>query len=178
MAEREGYRSWAYPKGIERDRAHFRQALEIILTHPGFYAEMIVKRVGILLKPDGIVMSKFILAPKTFFERNPGATQKDFLLSNVPAVLAQFLLVGLQLVFLLVVAVTILRLRKEHRIVPAASVIVYYIGIHIVTNTEARYFYPALPLVFLFAAAGIDRYLAGRSTTRTVEKPHADTHSR
>jgi len=40
--------------------------------------------------------------------------------------------------------------------------ILYYIVIHIPTNTEARYFYPAIPLLLLLASHGWEKLRAKR----------------
>jgi 4-amino-4-deoxy-L-arabinose transferase-like glycosyltransferase len=163
MAEREGYRSWSYPNGINRDRARFRQAMELILNHPGFYSTMIAKRVGVLLRPDGIVMGKFIPPPKTFFADHPGATWSDFAATNRAAFASQLALILLQWLFLALAIVAIFRQKNLRRYWAVPAIIIYYVAMHVITNTEPRYFYPAMPFVFLLASTAIDSIIKRRT---------------
>jgi hypothetical protein len=134
---------------------------------------MIVKRVGVLLRPDGIVMGKFIPPPKRFFEENPRATWSDFAAVNRAAFLAQLALIFLQWVFLAFAIVAIFRLKRLRRYWVVPAVIIYYVAIHVITNTEPRYFYPAMPFIFLLAGGTIDSIITRRirPLSLTPERP-------
>ena len=151
MTAREGYRSWAYPDGVERDRQRFREAVDIILDHPVWYLGVMARRVPVLLKPDGILVGEFLPPPGKFFKEHPVATLWEYGALSPVAVAVQVALILTQLVALLLAAITLIKNLSNRVIWFPAGVIFYYIMIHIPTNTEARYFYPVIPIVLLFA---------------------------
>ncbi len=162
MVEREGYRSWAYPNGIERDRKRFKEAVGIILANPVWYAGVMLKRIPILLRPDGIIASKFMPPPKEFFAASPGSTMTEYLMRYPIGTLIQLFLIILQGAALLLAMITASKRWKDSFILLPVAVIVYYFVIHLGTNAEPRYFYPAIPFVLL---------LAGESLMELINKP-------
>jgi hypothetical protein len=154
MARREGYLSWAYPDGIERDRRRFKEAVDIILANPVWYAGIMVKRLPVLLTPDWIMTRKFAPSLKEFLDASPRNTVSAYLASYpIPALLRAILLL-LQYASLMLAMHALWMHRRNRLLWLPALVIFYYIVIHIPTNTEARYFYPVLPLVLFLASLG------------------------
>ncbi|MBI3111696.1 MAG: glycosyltransferase family 39 protein [Ignavibacteriales bacterium] len=154
MARLEGYRSWAYPNGIERDRQRFREAVDIILAHPVWYAGMMVKRFPVLLTPDWIMTRKFAPSLKEFLDAPPGNTVGSYVAAYPGPTLIRVILVLLQYASLLLALYALWMNRRNRLLWLPALVIFYYIVIHLPTNTEARYFYPVIPLVLLLASLG------------------------
>jgi 4-amino-4-deoxy-L-arabinose transferase-like glycosyltransferase len=154
MVAREGYHSWAYPNGVEREQERFREALEIIREHPVWYAGVMLKRIWILLKPDGIITTSLAPAPREYFGLHRNSTLRDYLLDYPAASIIQILLVLAQLAALGLAIITLARFFDRHLLWLPAITITYYIAVHICTNTEARYFYPVTPLVLFLAAYG------------------------
>jgi hypothetical protein len=163
LVAREGYRQWAYPNGVERDRKRFSEAVGIVLAHPDFYAVHMLKRIPVLLIPDWIMTNKFHPSLKTFLSESPGSTIPDFVKQYPLASLLRMALIILQLGTLLLATVAVLRTPREAFLWIPAAVISYYIVIHLPTNTEARYFYPAIPFSLLLASIGWDRLRAKSS---------------
>lgn len=154
MAKIEGYRSWAYPDGIERDRKRFKEAVEIILNHPGWYAGVMVKRVPMLLTPDWIMTRKFSPSLKEFLDTSSENTLGGYVSSYPLAAVTRLALVVLQYITLILAFVAVVKDFKNRLLYLPALVIFYYISIHVPTNTEARYFYPVIPFVILLAVHG------------------------
>jgi 4-amino-4-deoxy-L-arabinose transferase-like glycosyltransferase len=156
MEQREGYRSWAYPDGIERDKARFKEALNIILQHPLWYAGMMGRRIPVLLRPDGVVSSALMPPPKEFFRQHPGASILHYLREYPFGSFVQILLILCQWFALLLALIPVVRKWNDPIVLLSSTVILYYIVIHIGTNTEPRYFYPAIPFVLLLASQGVN----------------------
>ncbi len=154
MAQREGHRSWAYPDGIERDRQRFKEAVDIILAHPAWYAGMMIKRLPVLLTPDWIMTRKFAPSLKEFLDASPGNTIGSYLVAYPAEAIIRALLIALQYASLLLASYALWVHRRNGLLWLPALVIFYYIVIHVPTNTEARYFYPVIPLVLLLASLG------------------------
>lgn len=157
MTRLEGYHSWAYPNGVERDQKRFQEALEIIRAHPVWYAGTMIKRLLVLLRPDGIIVGKFMPSPGEFIEKNPGAGMPGYFRQFWAPAICQALLIILQLSILLLAARALVGV-KDLSWLPGL-IIVYYIFIHIPTNTESRYFYPVIPVVLILAARGYELIL-------------------
>ncbi|GEM_PF-4556124 len=154
LAQLEGYKGWAYPDGIERDRKRFREAIGIILDHPLWYAGVMLKRLPVLLTPDWIMTRKFAPSLKEFLKKDPRATVWEYVFTYPLAALIRLVLVLLQYATLLLAIFAVIQNFKNFYLLLPAVVIFYYIVIHIPTNTEARYFYPAIPFVLLLASHG------------------------
>ena len=152
MTEREGYRSWAYPDGVARDRARFKEAIGIILQHPVWYAGVMLKRIPVLLRPDGIIASKFMPAPKEFFSANPDAGMPQYFARYPFGALIQFLLIALQGISLVLAAIAAAIRWRDPLVLLPITIVLYYFFIHLGTNAEPRYFYPAIPFVLLLAS--------------------------
>jgi 4-amino-4-deoxy-L-arabinose transferase-like glycosyltransferase len=154
LAQLEGYKGWAYPDGIERDRKRFREAIGIILDHPIWYTGVMLKRLPVLLTPDWIMTRKFTPSLKQFLDENPRATVWEYASKYPLATLIRIALLLLQYATLFLALFATLQNLKNFPLFLPAVVIFYYIIIHIPTNTEARYFYPAIPFVLLLASHG------------------------
>ncbi len=162
MVEREGFRSWAYPDGVERDQRRFREAVGIILDHPWWYAKMMGRRIPVVLIPDGIIAGKFMPPPKEFFRSNPEAGFARYFSAYPLGTLVQLTLIAAQLGLLFFATLATIRSwRKTHLWIPAV-IVLYYILVHLATNAEPRYFYPAIPFVILLGAEGL-QYVLGQS---------------
>lgn len=155
MVEREGYRSWAYPNGIERDRKRFKEAVEIIIEHPVWYAGVMLKRIPVLLRPDGIIASKFMPPPKEFFAESPGSGSFQYLMRYPLGAVIQMLLIVGQALAIILASITAVKRWKEPIVLLVATIVVYYFLIHLGTNAEPRYFYPAIPFVLLLAGESL-----------------------
>ncbi len=156
MTEREGYRSWAYPNGIERDRTRFREALRIIREHPGWYATLMARRVPVLLTPDWILTRRYALSLKDYLDETPGGTVVSFLREHPFAAGIRGLLILLQYGSLIVAVMVLLRRRSDRWVWIPGLIIFYYVAVHIPTNAEPRYFYPVIPMVVLLAVQAFD----------------------
>lgn len=156
VAELEGYRSWGYPDGVERDRRRFREAVQIVLDHPVWYAGMIAKRIPVLLTPDWIMTRKFAPSLKEFVDSASERTAWDYMKTYPFPSLVRALLILLQYVSLALAGYGFIKDSQNRLLYFPALIIFYYIVIHIPTNTEARYFYPAIPFVLLLASRGLE----------------------
>ena len=166
LAEKEGYATWAYPDGVDRDRARFAEAVSIIRQNPGFYAVHMIKRIPVLLTPDWIMSRKFAPSLMDHLREREGNSIGSYVAAYPAAAAARALVIGLQWATLALCAIALLRGPVRRRWVIEAggrarrllwlpfAIIAYYIVIHIPTNTEARYFYPAIPVVLMLASAG------------------------
>ncbi|MGB2868261.1 MAG: glycosyltransferase family 39 protein [Bacteroidota bacterium] len=154
MTQREGYHSWAYPNGVERDQKRFREALNIIRAHPVWYGGIMARRVLVLLRPDGIILGRLMPAPSEFLERNPGSGMAGYLREFWAPAACQVLLIILQISILLLAARALVEARDLSWL--PGIIILYYVFIHIPTNAESRYFYPAIPVVLILAARGYE----------------------
>ena len=166
LAKLEGYRAWAYPDGIERDRKRFQDAIGIISSHPLWYAEMMLKRIPVLLTPDWIMTRKFAPSLKEYLAESAGNNAAHYFAHYPVAALIRIALVFLQYVTLALALFALLRDRGRRLLWFPALLIFYYIVIHIPTNTEARYFYPAIPLVLLLASHGWELIARRRSAQK------------
>jgi 4-amino-4-deoxy-L-arabinose transferase-like glycosyltransferase len=156
LAEQEGYSNWAYPDGVDRERKRFSEALDIIVHHPLWYCGVMLKRLPVLLTPDWIMSRRFAPSLKEFLDASPQNSVGAYLSTYPAAVLVRGLLVVLQYSLLLLAAWALWKKRRERVLDLPALIIFYYIVVHIPTNTEARYFYPAVPFLILLASVGWD----------------------
>ncbi len=154
MATLEGYRSWAYPDGVERDRKRFREAVDIIAEHPWWYTTVMLRRIPVLLTPDWIMTRAFAPSYKEYRDQSDEHSVLSYVVDYPLASAIRALLMVLQYVSLALAALALAVRRAEPLLWLPGMVILYYILIHIPTNAEARYFYPVIPLVLLLAAQG------------------------
>lgn len=154
MARLEGYRSWAYPDGIERDKRRFREAVMIILDNPLWYTGVMLKRIPVLLTPDWIMTRKFAPSLKEFLDSSPEASIGSYLPAYPLPALIRIFVVVLQYGTILLALFACWRHRSGSLLWLPATIIFYYIVIHVPTNAEARYFYPVIPLVLMLASDG------------------------
>jgi 4-amino-4-deoxy-L-arabinose transferase-like glycosyltransferase len=156
LAALEGYAQWAYPDGIERDRIRFQTAVEIIRQHPAWYAGVMLKRIPVLLTPDWIMTRKFAPSLKEYLEASPGNSISAYVASYPFASLIRLLLTLLQYGTLLLSAIALVKDWRNMLLWFPGLIIFYYIILHIPTNAEARYFYPAIPIILLLASHAWD----------------------
>ncbi len=156
MTEREGYRSWAYPNGIARDRKRFTEALQIIRAHPAWYATVMARRIPVLVTPDWIMTRRYALSLKDYLDETPGGTVISFVREHPIAAGIRGLLILLQYGSLILTVMVLLRRRWDRWVWIPGLIIFYYVAVHIPTNAEPRYFYPVIPLVLLLAVQAID----------------------
>ncbi len=156
LAEREGYAQWAYPNGVERDRARMSEAVRIILDHPGFYAVHMLKRIPVLLTPDWIMSNRYAPSLMSHLREREGNSIVSYVLSYPVAAGARALVIFLQWVTLVLVALAMRSVGERPLMWIPFGVIAYYIVIHLPTNTEARYFYPAIPFVLMLASEALE----------------------
>jgi 4-amino-4-deoxy-L-arabinose transferase-like glycosyltransferase len=154
MTSREGYYSWAYPNGIERDQKRFREALDIIEAHPVWYAGVMTKRIWMLIKPDGILTASLAPTPQEYSRQNPGALWWNYWLDYPLASISRIAVFLGQMLALILACAALIRFRPNRDLWLPAIVIIYYIAIHVGTNAEARYFYPVTPLLLFLAVYG------------------------
>ena len=156
LAEQEDYHNWAYPNGVERERKRFGEAVDIIAHHPVWYCGVMLRRIPVLLTPDWIMTRKFAPSLLEFLNASPQNSIGGFVSAYPVPVLVRGLLVILQYSILLLTVLVIWKRRHDRALDLPALIIFYYIAVHIPTNTEARYFYPAVPLLILLASIGWD----------------------
>lgn len=154
MAHLEGYPSWAYPDGIQRDRRRFREALAIIAEHPVWYAGVMVKRIPVLLTPDWIMTRRFAPSLKEHLDASPDHSVFSYIARHPIPSLIRALLIGLQWITLALAFLPFFKRPGRTTLLFPLTIIFYYIIVHIPTNTEARYFYPAVPFVLMLASYG------------------------
>ncbi|MDE3058855.1 MAG: glycosyltransferase family 39 protein [Bacteroidota bacterium] len=169
-AEHEGYRNWGYPNGVERDQERFREAVNIIISHPLWYAGMMVERIPVLLTPDWIMTRKFAPSLKEYLDGAPNRTMLSFIGAYpIPAAI-RALLIMLQYVSFALALYGFVKKRPRQLLWFPACIVFYYIVIHIPTNSEARYFYPAIPFVLILASEGL-RELKERYSSSMTDTP-------
>ncbi len=163
LADKEGYPTWAYPNGIDRDRARMSEAVGIILDHPGFYALHMLKRVPVLLTPDWIMSNRYAPSLMAHLRERQGNSIFTYLSAHPLAAATRAFVIVLQWASLVLAAIAFFRVRPRRLLWIPFAVIAYYILVHVPTNTEARYLYPAIPFVLLLASEALEIL---RSTTK------------
>lgn len=165
LAEKEGYRTWAYPDGIDRDQARMREAVGIILDNPGFYAVHMLKRVPVLLTPDWIMSNRYAPSLMAHLREREEHSIVSYVAAYPVAAAARATVIVLQWATLLLAAFAMRNVGVRPLMWVPFGVIAYYILVHLPTNTEARYLYPAIPFVLMLAAEGW-RHLTTRRASR------------
>ncbi|MBS1903608.1 MAG: glycosyltransferase family 39 protein [Bacteroidetes bacterium] len=152
IAHHEGYPSLLYPNGIERDRKRFREAVNIIESHPLFYLSLIPRRIPLLLVPRGLLVQDDP-APRTNDKEDfPQHFQKgilaDFRATPIRALIKVFsALSGVILLFLALLGYW--KSRVQSRGVGVLLLfMLYFVAVLLPINAEARYFFPAVILLF------------------------------
>lgn len=154
MIAREGYHSWAYPDGIERDQKRFREALDIIKDHPAWYAGVMIKRIWMLTKPDGILTSSLAPTPQEYSRHNSQARWWNYWFDYPIASVFRIAVFLGQFLALILACLTLIRFRNNRDLWLPAIIIIYYIAVHVCTNAEARYFYPVTPVLLFLTVYG------------------------
>ena len=172
LAAQEGYWGWAYPNGVERERKRFREAIDLIISHPLWYSGVMLKRLPVLLTPDGIMTRTIAPSLKEFLDALPQRSIGGYVSAYPAAVLVRGSLVVLHYFTLLLAAWVLWKRRRERLLDLPALVIFYYIVVHIPTNTEARYFYPAVPFLILLASIGWDVLKETKRRAHTYARQH------
>ncbi len=159
----EGYKSWWYPNGVERDQARFKEAIKIIEQHPVWYAGMLVKRSLVIFTIKGLFPSP--VEYEQYVVKHPRASYLTYM-SHEP--LSAFLkvfwaLLGWMLFILAALGFYISVKAKMWRLaLPVALTIFYYFIIHIPTNAEPRYFFPMFGFEIVLASYFISNRLIRR----------------
>jgi len=152
LAQKEGYPTWAYPNGVERDRARFAEAVEILSENPGFSAVLVLRRIPVIVTVDGIMTTSYAQSLGEYLREDRGRTVVSYAIDHPLALAVRAVTAALHLVTILLAFVAL----RWHRALPAVwipfLVIFYYIAIHLPTNTEARYLYPVIPLLLLLTS--------------------------
>ncbi len=156
LAEQEGYPTWAYPDGIDRDRARMREAVGIILDHPGFYAVHVLKRIPVLLTPDWIMSNRYAPSLMAHLKERDGHTIMSYVAAHPVAAAARAMVIVFQWATLVLAVLAMRGVGTRQLLWIPFAVIAYYIVVHLPTNTEARYLYPAIPFVLMLAAEALE----------------------
>ncbi len=157
-AEHEGYENWGFPNGVKRDQQRFQEAVDIIVSHPIWYAGVMAERIPVLLTPDWIMTRKFTPSLKEYLDESPNRTMLTFFAAYSVSTAIRVLLIMLQYASLVLALYGFIRSGSRQLLWFPACLIFYYVVIHIPTNTEARYFYPAIPFVLILAAEGLRQF--------------------
>ncbi len=156
MAQHEGYPNIMYPNGIARDRKRFSEAVEIIKEHPIFYLSLIPRRIPLLLVPRGILVQDDPAPRVTDKEDFPQHFSTGFIgdLKQTPLRALVKIFSALSGVLLIIVAFAgFWKFRKKFKLIyPLAFMALYFFLVLLPINAEARYFFPAVVLLFPLAA--------------------------
>lgn len=155
-----------YPNGPENDRMLFKQAVEIIKEHPGFYAMLLLKRIPLMFTVRGLYFSDSV----SYLDPNDDLANrfpdKYFAMAKThPVELGVRILSPLLgwAIVLLGFFGLIKALQHNWRAhIMIAALLLYWISSHLVTNVEPRYFYPAVPLLYAYV---MYVYYSGKKTT-------------
>ncbi|HET9135546.1 MAG TPA: glycosyltransferase family 39 protein [Candidatus Kapabacteria bacterium] len=161
IAHHEGYPSLLYPHGIERDRKRLREGIEIIKEHPVFFLSLIPRRIPLLLVPRGLLVQDDPLPSTNDSLDFPQHFQKGLIqeISTSPVRASIKIFSALSGVLLLLVAAY--GWWKSRRRFPeiniAASIVAYFVIVLLPINSEARYFFPAVILLFPLAILSLKK---------------------
>jgi 4-amino-4-deoxy-L-arabinose transferase-like glycosyltransferase len=144
-----------YPNGPENDRMLFREAVEIIKEHPGFYAKLLIKRIPLMFTVRGLYFSDSV----SFLDPNDDLAKrfpdKYIVMAKQQPVEFAVRMLSPALGWVLVILGfwgLIKALRNDWRThIMIAALLLYWILSHLATNVEPRYFYPAVPLLYGYA---------------------------
>jgi len=147
------------PDGIERDRWRTRRALKVIRENPVWFAGVMLRRAGSMLKlertplsSDAPVSGGWARAPRVVLR----AVQKSF----ITAVFLPLYLSGL---------VLLLRGRKRRELAALLTVPLYFLCVQSALHTEYRYVLAVHYLLFVVAAYALQRgWLAARQALSTA----------
>jgi 4-amino-4-deoxy-L-arabinose transferase-like glycosyltransferase len=142
-----------HPDGIERDRWRTRRALAVIRENPVWFASVMLRRAGSMLRLERTPLSTtapvsegFTRAPRVVVR----AVQKLF----ITAVFLPLYLVGL---------VLLLRQRKKRELAALLTVPLYFLCVQSALHTEYRYVLAVHYLLFVVAAVALHgAWLAAR----------------
>jgi hypothetical protein len=155
IAHHEGYPSLLYPNGIARDRKRFSEAVSIIKDHPLFYLSLIPRRIPLLLIPRGLLTLDNPLPSTSDTGDFPQHFQKGFTqeLSSSPLRTSIKIFSAVSgLVLLLFALYGYWKGRKRYPEIHIAGFMVFYfMAVLLPINAEARYFFPAVVLLFPMA---------------------------
>jgi len=171
MTQLEGYHTWAYPNGVERDRKRFTEAVSIISQHPLWYTGLMIKRLPFLLTPDWIMTNRYVPSLKGFLKSSTDNSVIGYVRRYPLASALRAFLILLQYSALVLAAIAVWKAKRKILIFLPALIVFYYVVLHLVTNAEARYFYPAIPFVLMLASYGWD-------TLRHQKQPRLNDHAR
>jgi 4-amino-4-deoxy-L-arabinose transferase-like glycosyltransferase len=160
-----------HPKGVERDRKRFAEALSIISQHPWWYTGVMIKRIPLLLTPDWIMTNRYVPSLKEYLGSSADNSVIDYVRTHPLASSLRAFLIVLQYTTLVLAVLAVWKAKKNYLIFLPALIVFYYIALHLVTNAEARYFYPAIPFALMLASYGWE-------TLRHRKQPTLNDHAR
>jgi hypothetical protein len=148
-----------YPNGPENDKKLFGEAIEIIKQHPGFYAQLLLKRIPLMFTVRGLYFSDSVsmLDPNDDLAKRFPDKYISMAKSRPVELAVRILspLLGWALVILGFWGL-IKALRTDWRThIMIATLLLYWVLSHLATNVEPRYFYPAAPLLYGYAVWAI-----------------------
>lgn len=164
-----------YPDGPEHDKKLFAIAVDTIKHHPAFFGKLLLKRIPLMFTVRGLYFSdsvSYLNKNDDLSQRFPGKYIAMFK-SRPLEFIARFLspLLGWVLVLSGFAGVMLAMRYKpaEHQgwwfttHLLIAIFLLYFIGSHLITNVEPRYFYPCVPLLYAYS---IYCFLRLRAKTR------------
>jgi len=141
-----------YPNGPENDKKLFAIAVDTIKHHPTFFAKLVLKRIPLMFTVRGLYFSDSI----SYSNKNDDLSQRFpgkyiAMFKEKPVELIVRILSPL-LGWLLVLAgflglILAFKYDPENHFV-LLILLIYFIGTHLITNVEPRYFYPCVPLLY------------------------------
>jgi hypothetical protein len=151
-----------WPDGVARDRARANKALTVIGAHPGWYAGVIARRTGNLIKYAGddsgiygstgvnITPSKNLPAKWRVFPLTAIVTAIGWAQSMLRFIILPMMLLGIWLA-----------MRQNWRVSAVLlAPVLYYLVVGSFLHTEIRYSLPAQALLFVFAGVAADWLLS------------------
>jgi 4-amino-4-deoxy-L-arabinose transferase-like glycosyltransferase len=148
-----------WPNGIERDRARSKKALQIIVSHPFWYATVMLRRMAAVLKYAGEPVARYGSAGINVTSRKclPPAWQGGVLALGVN-VLGMIQSVLRYLALPLMLGGVWLALRRNRRATAMIlATVLYYWVVGSAIHTELRYGLPMHALLFIFAGLSVSR---------------------
>jgi 4-amino-4-deoxy-L-arabinose transferase-like glycosyltransferase len=135
------------PDGIERDRRRTRRALVVIREHPAWFAGVMLRRAGSMLRLERTPLST--TAPiSEGFTRGPRAVVRLIQKLFITAVFLPLYLAGLLLLLLR---------RKRRELAALLAVPLYFLCVQSALHTEYRYVLAVHYLLFIVAAFALQR---------------------
>jgi 4-amino-4-deoxy-L-arabinose transferase-like glycosyltransferase len=141
------------PDGVERDRWRTRRALAVIAENPAWFAGVMLRRAGSMLRLERTPLSSDAPVSEGLM-RAPGVVVRAVQRLFITAVFLPLYLAGLVLLW---------RGRKRRELAALLAVPLYFLCVQAALHTEYRYVLAVHYFLFVVAAAAIhDAWLAAR----------------